>query len=449
MGKDKVKYVCTECGYEAARWLGKCPGCESWNSMEEEIVPGGRNKGKEPTGHLRAIPLSAITSEEAARFSSGLGELDRVLGGGIVPGSLVLLGGDPGIGKSTLLLQTAGNLARGGERVIYLSGEESLHQIKMRSSRLGINSNRIFLVNEQNLDYLSKLVEELEPRVIIVDSIQTVYTGQVSSIPGTVTQLRECTARLMELAKKDERTVFLAGHVTKEGAIAGPRVLEHMVDTVIYFEGDQEHTYRILRSIKNRFGSTNEIGLLEMSGQGLREVGNPSLVFLAGRNQKNSGSAVVASFEGSRPLLVEVQALVAPSGYSYPRRMVSGLDQNRLALIVAVLEKRCGVGLSNCDVYIKIAGGVFVRDPSADLGIATAIISSFRDTPVQPDTIFVGEVGLSGEIRATTVMEARLREAVNLGFSRAVIPANSTRKGLTGIDLVEVHTIDEVLEFIQ
>lgn len=444
MGKNRLKYCCSECGYEAAKWLGKCPGCGSWNTITEELVP---DKSFVPDKISDAIPLSSVAGEDTLRFSSGIGELDRVLGGGIVPGSLVLLGGDPGIGKSTLLLQMAEHLAHRGGRVLYLSGEESLRQIRLRSLRLGIESDTIYLLNEQNIDYLPTYIKEVDPLVVIVDSIQTVFTRKITSIPGSVAQLRECTARIMELAKKTNRTFFLVGHVTKEGSLAGPKVLEHLVDTVIYFEGEKNH-YRILRTVKNRFGSTDEVGLLEMSGQGIVEIPNPSQVFLAGRDGSISGSSVVACFEGTRTLLVEVQALVAPGVYGYPRRMVSGLDQNRLALIVAVLEKKCGLALSGHDVYVKVAGGVFVRDPSADLGVAAAIASSFRERPVSDNTIFVGEVGLSGEIRMVPVMEARLREAAKLGFTRAVVPVGNMREPneVPGIDIMEVRTVEEVLE---
>jgi len=446
MGKNRVKYGCSQCGYEAAKWLGRCPGCGAWNTMVEEVV---RDPLKELAEKRVAVPLSSIADEEVARFSSGIGELDRVLGGGVVPGSLVLLGGDPGIGKSTLLLQAAAHLARQGQRILYLSGEESLKQVRMRSLRLGIESDSIFLLNEQDIDYIPEYIREINPLLVIIDSIQTVFTRRVSAIPGTVAQLKECTARIMEFAKQTDRAFFLVGHVTKEGALAGPKLLEHLVDTVIYFEGDSSH-YRILRTVKNRFGSANEVGLLEMSARGILEVPNPSQMFLTGRDRHTSGSAVVASFEGTRTLLVEVQALVAPSGYGYPRRMVSGLDQNRLALIVAVLEKKCGLGLSAFDVYVKTGGGVFVRDPAVDLGVVAAIASSFREIPVRPDTIFVGEVGLSGEIRAVPLLEARLREAAKLGFSRAVIPVGNVKdlSKLLTMEMLEASTVEEALELI-
>ena len=445
MGKNKVKYVCNECGHVAAKWLGRCPGCGAWNTLSEEIITSVTQRSKP---NQRATPLSSITGEESSRFSSGLQELDRVLGGGIVPGSLVLIGGDPGIGKSTLLLQAAGHIAARGGRVLYLSGEESGYQIRMRALRLGIDSESNYLLNEQNLDLLPEYLEETKPTVVIVDSIQTVFTGEVPSIPGSVGQLRECAARILNLAKTSGVAFFLVGHVTKEGLLAGPKILEHLVDTVVYFEGGKEQVFRILRAVKNRFGSTDEVGLLEMSGGGIIEVPDASRVFLDGRDNSVSGSTVVAAFEGTRPLLVEVQALVAPSGHSYPRRMVSGFDQNRLALIVAVLEKRCGLALSSCDVYVKVTGGVFLRDPSADLGMAAAIASSFAEVPVPKDMVFIGEVGLSGQIRTVPALESRLREAAKLGFTTAVVPSNGLRgnSGLDSIKVVCIHSVKEVLE---
>ena len=447
MGKNKVRYVCTECGHVALKWMGRCPGCGSWNTLSEEVIAGTARRTET---QLKVTPLSAVGEEGVSRFSSGFAELDRVLGGGIVPGSLVLVGGDPGIGKSTLLLQAAGHVASNGGIVLYLSGEESSYQVKMRASRLGIQGDSIYLLNEQNVDYLPQYLEETKPTMVIVDSIQTVFTEEVPSIPGSVGQLRECAARLMRLAKSSGTAFFLVGHVTKEGLLAGPKILEHLVDTVVYFEGGKEQALRILRAVKNRFGSTDEVGLLEMSGVGLIEVPDASRIFLGDHSNSASGSAVVAAIEGTRPLLVEVQALVVPSGQNYPRRMVSGFDQNRLSLIVAVLEKRCGIALSSCDVYVKVTGGVFLRDPSADLGLAAAIVSSFKEVPVPPDTVFIGEVGLSGEVRGVPALESRLREAARLGFVSAVIPGKSLKKieGLKGLRLMSIGNLIEILEVV-
>lgn len=396
MKRITTRFVCSECGYESSKWLGRCPGCSNWNSLIEETVNQVKNSTLSAINY--PVSLQEITQDALQRMPSGNSELDRVLGGGIVPGSLILLGGDPGIGKSTLLLQVASGLARSGQRVVYLSGEESMKQIRLRSLRLGIEDDEIFLLNEQNIDQLEASLQELSPPVVIIDSIQTVYTSRVSSIPGSVAQLRECTALILEYAKRTETTFFLVGHVTKEGALAGPRVLEHIVDVVIYFEGDKNTSFRLLRGVKNRYGSTDEIGLLEMSGQGLVEVNDPSYVFLSLGQNISSGTAVSSSFEGSRPLLIEVQSLVASSGPVYGRRMASGIDQNRLALIIAIIEKRLGYPLAAHDVYLKVTGGLFLRDPSVDLAIAAAIISSYQEKPIAADTVFIGELSLSGQI---------------------------------------------------
>ncbi len=449
MGKITTKFVCNECAYEVPKWLGKCPGCNAWNTLVEEKVAHRITGNK--TAKIAAVPLSAIADTDIYRFSSGNGELDRVLGGGIVPGSLILLGGDPGIGKSTLLLQVAQSIALTGRRVIYLSGEESLKQIRLRSLRLGINSDNIFLVNEPDIDCLSDYVDELAPELIIIDSIQTVYAKDLSSIPGSVSQLRECTARLMELAKKREIAIFLVGHVTKDGAIAGPKVLEHIVDVVIYFEGEKNFAFRLLRGIKNRFGSTDEIGLLEMSGQGLIEVLDPSYIFVGSAQNDASGTAVTASFEGSRPLLIEIQALVSASGPGYPRRMASGIDQNRLALIIAVLEKRRSFNLSAYDVYLKVTGGMFLKDPSVDLSIAAAITSSLLDRTLPAATVFIGELSLSGQIRQVPFLEQRLKEIEKMGYSKAIIPSSGGKTAYTGrgLEVIEVNNLDDFIELIR
>jgi len=448
MSKIINRFVCRDCAYETPKWLGKCPGCGSWNSLIEESGPKGppiRNSRR-----LQAVSLADIPSVSLYRWGSGMEELDRVLGGGIVPGSLVLLGGDPGIGKSTLLLQVAHHVAENGKKVLYLSGEESAGQIRLRSSRLGIDNADIYFLNEQNIDLLNSYLKEIEPDLVIIDSIQTVYSETLSSIPGSVSQLRECTAKIMEMAKKTERVFFLVGHVTKDGALAGPKVLEHIVDVVIYFEGEKHFSFRLLRGVKNRFGSTDEIGLLEMSGSGLIEVLDPAQIFLSIKDPTVCGSSVVASFEGSRPLLIEMQALVSSSGPGYARRMASGIDQNRLALIIAVLEKRRGFNLSAYDVYLKVTGGVFLKDPSVDLGIAAAILSSYRDRPLPVDMVFLGEMGLSGEIRSVPFLDARLKEIEKMGFRRAVIPSVVNRSGHnpTGLDIIEIRNLDDFIEVI-
>jgi DNA repair protein RadA/Sms len=419
----------------------------AWNTIVEEK----QEKRLEICGQDRApvVSLNMIDEKDIFRFSSGIGELDRVLGGGIVPGSLILLGGDPGIGKSTLLLQVANNIAVSGKRVLYLSGEESLKQIRIRSLRLGINGERVFLLNEQDIGQLDYYVAEIKPDLVIIDSIQTVYSTDISSVPGSVSQLRECTAQIMSLAKKEEIAFFLVGHVTKEGTLAGPKVLEHMVDVVVYFEGEKNYSFRLLRGAKNRFGSTDEIGLLEMSGQGLLEVPDPSFVFMNSINESCSGTAVAASFEGSRPLLIEIQALVAPSGPAYARRMTSGIDQNRLALIIAVLEKRRSFKLSGSDVYLKVSGGVFIKDPSVDLAIAAAIVSSSCERPLPADTVFAGEISLSGQIRSVPFLDLRLREVERMGYKTVIIPAGASRKPYASrLQLLEVSSIDDFIEFI-
>lgn len=450
MGKNLSRFICSDCGYESPKWLGKCPGCGKWNSLVEEAVTG------RPAAEIRIKPNSKPTSltdipvTQMYRYSSGISEFDRVLGGGIVPGSIVLLGGDPGIGKSTLLLQVADQIGRSGRRVLYLSGEESAGQIKLRAGRLGIENGAIFFLNDQNIDFLAGYLQELEPDLVIIDSIQTVYSDNLSSIPGSVAQLRECTAKIADLAKKTDRVFFLVGHVTKEGALAGPKVLEHMVDVVIYFEGEKHFPFRILRGVKNRFGATDEIGLLEMSGLGLQEVVDPSQVFLSCKDPSVSGSAVVASFEGSRPLLIEIQALVVAGNPGYPRRMASGIDQNRLALIIAVLEKRRGISLASCDVYLKITGGVFLRDPAIDLGIGAAILSSFRERPLPLDVVYLGELALSGEIRAVPFLDARLKEIEKMGYREVIVPAGGKYNELKNSQLKvsEVKNLDEFIAVI-
>jgi DNA repair protein RadA/Sms len=412
--------------------------------MVESIVEKKTSQKKAKL--IEAVPLTSISSRDIKRFSSGVAELDRVLGGGIVPGSIVLLGGDPGIGKSTLLLQVANNIGQRAEKIIYLSGEESLKQIRLRSLRLNINNPNIYLLNEQEIELLEEYIQEIDPALIIVDSIQTVYSSSIASIPGSVAQLRECTARITEIAKKTEKAFFLIGHVTKDGVIAGPRVLEHMVDVVVYFEGDNNNYFRLLRGIKNRFGSTNEIGLMEMRSEGLVEVLDPADLLLGSGN--SIGTAITSSYEGSRPLLIEAQALVSLSGPGYSRRMAAGIDNNRLSLIIAVLEKLQGYNLSEQDVYLRISGGLFIKDPAADLGIAAAIISSYKNHLLPAHTIFIGELGLSGQVRSAAYLESRLKEAIRLGYKRAAVPIGAGNWSSNEIEVYPLASLDDLIEFI-
>lgn len=449
MAKRHTKYVCQECGYSSPKWMGKCPGCQQWNTLHEEIEVTSRHAGWLPTQSKLNQPekITAILSEKEPRILTEIKEFNRVLGGGIVPGSLVLVGGDPGIGKSTLLLQISAQLASKDMSVLYVTGEESTQQTKLRADRLRIASENLYVLSETNLAFISEHIERLNPSFIVIDSIQTIYLEEVTSAPGSVTQVRECTSDLMKIAKTRGISIFLVGHVTKEGAIAGPRILEHMVDAVLYFEGERHHTYRILRSVKNRFGSTNEMGIFEMKEDGLREVYNPSEIFLEERAEGASGSTVVASMEGTRPMLVEIQALISPTSFGHPRRMATGIDTNRVSLLMAVLEKRVGLMLQNYDAYIKVAGGVKLDEPAIDLAIAVSIASSFRDQPTKPDDIFIGEVGLTGEIRRVSRIEQRVQEAAKLGFKRVICSA----KNLDGwtppktIQVIGVNTIQEAL----
>lgn len=449
MAKRHTKYVCQECGYSSPKWMGKCPGCQQWNTLHEEIEVTSRHAGWLPTQSKLNQPekITAILSEKEPRILTEIKEFNRVLGGGIVPGSLVLVGGDPGIGKSTLLLQISAQLASKDMSVLYVTGEESTQQTKLRADRLRIASENLYVLSETNLAFISEHIERLNPSFIVIDSIQTIYREEVTSAPGSVTQVRECTSDLMKIAKTRGISIFLVGHVTKEGAIAGPRILEHMVDAVLYFEGERHHTYRILRSVKNRFGSTNEMGIFEMKEDGLREVYNPSEIFLEERAEGASGSTVVASMEGTRPMLVEIQALISPTSFGHPRRMATGIDTNRVSLLMAVLEKRVGLMLQNYDAYIKVAGGVKLDEPAIDLALAVSIASSFRDQPTKPDDIFIGEVGLTGEIRRVSRIEQRVQEAAKLGFKRVICSA----KNLDGwtppktIQVIGVNTIQEAL----
>lgn len=454
MKKNSTVFFCQNCGFESAKWSGQCPACREWNTFAEEpaaprkkgTASGGKRSGqmKEP------VSLSGIEGDEQGRISTSMAELDQVLGGGVVPGSLVLVGGDPGIGKSTLLLQVCRNLAERLEGVLYISGEESLQQIKLRASRIGEFRDTLQFLCETNLADIEEVVLRRKPQVIIIDSIQTMYQEDISSAPGSVSQVREATGVLMRMAKEQNIAVFIVGHVTKEGTVAGPRVLEHMVDTVLYFEGDRHASYRILRGVKNRFGSTNEIGVFEMMDTGLREVKNPSEYMLSGRPEGASGSVVVCTMEGSRPMLLEVQALVCRTNFGLPRRTAAGMDCNRLNLLLAVLEKRMSLPLSSYDAYVNVAGGVRLNEPAMDLGLTMAIISSYKDIPVSDRTIVFGEVGLSGEVRAVSMAQQRVQEARKLGFSRVILPQSCLEqvKNVSGIELVGVTAVRDVLGMI-
>ncbi|MBS6397374.1 MAG: DNA repair protein RadA [Clostridiales bacterium] len=454
MKKNAAIFFCQSCGYESAKWSGQCPACGQWNTFAEEPA-GARQKGVK-TGKRgsaeRKTPVSLehIESKDQERISTGMAELDQVLGGGVVPGSLVLVGGDPGIGKSTLLLQACRNLAERLERLLYISGEESLQQIKMRAGRIGSFRESLELLCETNLADVEEVVLQRKPQVVVIDSIQTMYQEDISSAPGSVSQVREATGVLMRLAKEQNIAIFIVGHVTKEGTVAGPRVLEHMVDTVLYFEGERHASYRILRGVKNRFGSTNEIGVFEMVETGLREVPNPSEYMLSGKPEGASGSVVACAMEGTRPMLLEVQALVCKTNFGLPRRTAAGMDFNRVNLLMAVLEKRLNLPLSGYDAYVNIAGGMRLNEPAMDLALVLAVISSYKDIPVSEQTIVFGEVGLSGEVRAVSMVQQRVQEAKKLGFSRVILPQSSLEqvKGMAGIELAGVATVRDALQMV-
>ena len=456
MAKERTTYCCSACGYETPRWMGKCPGCNAWNTLEEQApkaaaaaIAAKPIKQRPGTG-AKALRLDEISEESAARRTTGIGEFDRVLGGGVVEGALMLVGGDPGIGKSTLLLQASENLASSGARVLYISGEESARQIKMRAKRLGVVSENLLILSENAMDEAERRWEEIQPDYMIIDSIQTMYRPDMASAPGSVSQVRECASVLMRMAKTTGCAVFLVGHVTKEGAIAGPRVLEHMVDVVLYFEGDRQHEYRILRAVKNRFGSVNELGLFEMRDTGMAPVENPSEMLLSERAKNVPGSCVHCAIEGSRPMLVDVQALALQSAYSAPRRTTNGFDAGRLALLLAVLEKRAGVSLFNQDVYINVAGGLELCEPAADLALCAAVASSVRERCIGQDWAVMGEVGLAGEIRAISQCERRLAECARLGFTHAVIPRESAKhiRKIEGMRVYGVETLAEALAIL-
>jgi DNA repair protein RadA/Sms len=452
MSKPRSVFVCQHCGVQQTRWLGRCPDCQEWNTLvEERVAVEAKGPARMQRGGAapQPEPITTVAPANEERSSSGIGELDRVLGGGVVPGSVVLIGGDPGIGKSTLVLQALAQLARRGP-ALYVSGEESPQQIKMRADRLGIAEPQLLVLAETSVEALLDHAHALRPVVLAVDSIQTVFTGQLTSTPGSIGQVRESAAQIVQFAKHHGLASILVGHVTKEGAFAGPRVLEHMVDTVLYFEGDRGHSFRILRAVKNRFGSTNEIGVFEMKESGLQAVANPSALFLAERPVDVPGSVVVASMEGTRPILVELQALVSPSSLGTPRRTTLGMDHNRVALLVAILEKKMGLQLTGNDIFLNVAGGVHLDEPAADLGAVLAVASSFLNRPVDPHTLLAGEVGLAGEVRAIAQAEARVREGAKLGFKRCVLPESSRRQvaPIDGVEMRGVQSLNEAWELL-
>ena len=450
MAKSKTVFVCNECGYESAKWLGKCPACNAWNSFYEEKVvkeKDGSFISDKKTKSSKPTTLNSIEGKEAARTSTGVGELDRVLGGGLVKGSLVLLGGEPGIGKSTLILQICDKM-QGEGKVLYVSGEESAEQIKIRADRLDIKNDNILFLGETDIDLIADAIKEINPKLVIIDSIQTMYSDEITSAAGTVSQVREITARIMKICKQEAITTIIIGHVTKEGNIAGPRVLEHMVDTVLYLEGERYFSYRILRGVKNRFGSTNEIGMFEMREEGMCEILNPSDVLISDREDNPAGSCIVSSIEGTRPILVELQALTSQTVFGYPKRTANGIDFNRLSLLIAVLEKKSGMMLGSQDVYLNVVGGLKINEPSIDLGICLVTISSFKNISIPKDMVIMGEVGLTGEVRRINFIEKRIKEAEKLGFKTCVIP-ESNKKDLKDdykLDIISVRNINEAIK---
>ena len=448
--KSRTQFVCQQCGSAQPKWMGRCPDCGEWNSLVEVVEPA-RLHEKSASGAARVRPqrLTEVAVGDTARLPAEINEFDRVMGGGIVPGSLTLVGGDPGIGKSTLLMQLAASLAKNDCPVLYVSGEESVQQLKMRADRLGMSTGHLFLVTETDLDVILGHINEIHPRMVVVDSIQTMYLEELTSAAGSISQVRECAARLQNLSKSSGVAVMLVGHVTKAGALAGPKVLEHIVDTVLYLEGDRFHTYRLLRSVKNRFGATSEVGVFEMRGDGMVEVSNPSEAFLAERLAAAPGSAIAVTMEGTRPLLVEVQALSSTTSFGLPRRTANGVDFNRLLPLVAVLQKRIGLRLGAQDVFVNVIGGLKIGEPAADLAIAVAVTSSMRDLPVAPDLAIIGEVGLSGELRAVGQLGARLNEAAKLGFRRCLVPKGLRKphdSAPAGLDIIGARSLAEAIE---
>lgn len=445
MAKNKTIFICQECGYESPKWMGKCPECNNWNTLVEELFEKSKvNNINSELLFPKILNVNEIEITEEERYQTSMEEFDRVLGGGVVKGSLILVGGDPGIGKSTLLLQVSKSIAA-DRKTFYISGEESSKQIKLRAQRLNVATSNLFIVSETNISVIERMIEEYKPEVVVIDSIQTMYRSELQSAPGSVSQVREATSAFMKIAKTIGIAIFIVGHVTKDGSIAGPRVLEHMVDTVLYFEGDRYHTYRILRTVKNRFGSTNEIGIFEMKGNGLREVTNPSEMLLSGRPENVPGSSIVCSMEGTRPVLVEIQALTAGTNFGMPRRMATGIDYNRVVLLIAVLEKRVGMQLATSDVYVNVAGGLKLDEPACDLGIALAIASSFKNIYIDPKTIIIGEVGLTGEIRGVNFIEKRIIEAQKIGFEKCIIPRENL-KGFETTPNIKIISVDNIYE---
>lgn len=454
MAKIKTKYVCQECGYENRKWLGKCPECSKWNTFVEEIEEKTSKSNKEvfviDKSSSRPLNINSIETIKEQRFSTCINELDRVLGGGVVKGSLVLVGGDPGIGKSTLLIQVSSNVANSGKKVLYISGEESASQIKMRAQRLGIKSDNLYIFAENNLSIIEAHLESVNPDLIILDSIQTVFSPEITSAPGTVSQIKEGTSRFMKISKKMGISTFVVGHVTKEGALAGPKVLEHMVDTVLYFEGERFNTYRLIRAVKNRFGSTNELGVFEMREVGLVELENPSKILIAEKPKDVAGSIIISTVEGTRPMLLELQALASPTSFGIPKRTATGVDYNRVSLLMAVLEKRVGMQIQNQDIYINVVGGIKINEPSIDLGIVMAIASSFRNIPIDGNVAITGEVGLTGEVRAVSFIEKRIAECKKLGFTKIVIPKSNYEavKDVKGIDICPVDSVRQAINMV-
>ncbi len=452
MAKIKTKYVCQNCGYETAKWLGKCPECTKWNTFVEEI--DDKSVKKETfivdKSSSKPVTINSIRSKGEERFSTCINELDRVLGGGVVKGSLVLVGGDPGIGKSTMLIQVSSNVAESGKKVLYITGEESESQIKMRAQRLGINSNNLYIFAENNLSLIEAQLDKIDPEMIILDSIQTVYNPEIASAPGTVSQIKEGTSKFMKIAKKMGISTFLVGHVTKEGSLAGPKLLEHMVDTVLYFEGERYNTYRLVRAVKNRFGSTNELGVFEMRDTGLEELENPSKVLISEKPKDVSGSVIISTVEGTRPMLIELQALVSPTSFGIPKRTSTGVDYNRVAMLLAVLEKRVGLQIQNQDVYLNIVGGIKINEPSIDLGIAIAVASSFKNIAIDENIAVTGEVGLTGEIRAVSFIEKRIAECKKLGFKQIVIPKINYElvKDTKGIKILPAENLRQAINIV-
>ena len=455
MAKIKTKYVCQSCGYENPKWLGKCPECMKWNTFVEEIEDKSSKSNHRETfvidkSSQKPVNINSITIKHEERFSSGINELNRVLGGGIVRGSLVLVGGDPGIGKSTLLLQVSESVAQSGKKVLYISGEESESQIKMRAERLNAKSENLYIMAENNLNIIEHNLEGFDPDLIILDSIQTVFTPDIASAPGTVSQIKEGTSRFMRISKKMGISTFVVGHVTKERALAGPKIMEHMVDTVLYFEGERYNTYRLIRAVKNRFGSTNELGVFEMSEKGLQELENPSKALISEKPENASGSVIVSTVEGTRPMLLELQALVSPTSFGIPRRTATGIDFNRVNLLLAVLEKRAGMQIQNQDVYLNIVGGIKINEPSMDLGVILAVASGFRNIPISGEVAVTGEVGLTGEIRGVSYIEKRISECRKLGFKKIIIPKSNYEavKDVKGIEIWPVENVRQAINMV-